>query len=440
MKHEQMQAIKDAVKGVVRVDSEKLFFYNRSSRCWTTHKRNSAAMALQRVLAELKMARISGADAKAVLGDILCDPDFERPLIKVPPNLINLKNGVLDLDSGEFIEGDNAADFRFQLDFEYRKEVKLMHCKAFLKYLRVAFDLSEDMQAATVEVQPSVVRLLEFFGYLVSNETRAKKMMIILGPPNSGKSQLLELLRRVIGETVALNLDELNGRSGGQFRTELLRRAHALINDELPTKGLKGLDELKKTIAGEYMTVEAKREDPGTMKNTAKLIFAGNQLPVLAEPDAGGAFSSRLCVVKLLKAPPVNKRNIDLVDQFYDERNEIFSLAVDLFRKMRGRARALTFSPDAVGDGVVVAYAADNDSVATFVHESGIVKQGGESSTTTLFALYSEYCDQVALKPISDIKIFRSQLLSLPEVCEIKKKRLNGRPMSAVVGLSIVGN
>ena len=438
MKYEKIQAIKEAVKGLVRVDNDKLFFYNRSLKCWISQKKNSAVMALQRVLAELKVSKISGTDAKAVVADILCDPDFDNPLAKVPPNLMNLKNGVLNLDSGEFIDDENAADFRFQLDFEYRKDAKLVQCKSFLKYLRVAFDLSEEMHAATVAMQPSVVRLFEFLGYLVSNETRAKKMLILLGPPNSGKSQILELLRRVIGNTVALNLDELSGKSGGRFRTKMLDSVHALINDELPTKGLKGLSEIKKIIAGEMITVEGKGIDADVIKNQAKLMFAGNQLPVLAEPDAGGAFSTRLCVVKLLKAPPVNERNISLIERFYEERDEIFSMAVDLFRKMRGRA--LVFTPDPVGDGLVEAYAADNASVATFVYESGMVKVGGEASTTRLHEHYKNFCEQVALTPIVDIKDFRSQLLTLPEVKNIKRKRIDGRPVSAVIGLSIVTN
>ena len=127
-----------------------------------------------------------------------------------------------------------------------------------------------------------------------------------------------------------------------------------MVNDELPCKGVKGLAEIKKVIAGEAITVEAKGMRPKSIKNQAKIIFAGNQLPILAEPDAGGAFSSRLCVLKLLQAPTLGERDVELINKLFEERHYIFSLAVDAFKNMR--TRALTFSPDPVGDGMVASY------------------------------------------------------------------------------------
>lgn len=438
MKLEELNVVKDSLHGLIRTDGEDLYFIDKKKKSWTVHSKKLQPLALQRLLDEAGVGKpLSVGDKKTLLADIASDPTFYKPLGEAPKNLINCRNGVINLDNGKFQELDSEYDFQFQLDFNYEADSNIAECKIFQRFLKQAFSLSMTAEPGEVLECPSVIRLFEFMGYIISNENRAKKMLIILGPANCGKSQILKLLRLVIGECTSLNLDELSGHTGGRFRTELLSKVSANINDELPAR-IKGISELKKIIAGEPITVEAKGGRPRTVVNKAKLLFAGNQLPVLGEPDCAGAFSSRLCVVKLLNAPVDNERDVDLFDKLYVERNIIFSLAVDAFINMRNRGPGLCFTPDPVGDALLKEYRQNNESVATFIRSTTHLQPGGFIPINKLFEHYKIFCQNNLLEPCTSVKAFHQQLEVLPEISRICKKRLETGVVSVVYG-KIIG-
>lgn len=442
MKIEEINCIKEKVRLFIRRDNEQLFFYNSACNVWAPHSGTRAATALQ-ILLSKENIQLSATEAKAVVNELLYDYTFKIPLPEPPKDYINCKNGVLSLKGPRLLPDSEVneieAYFRVQLDFEYQKKLTEENCPIFMNFLRHALDIKDD-KPDSILTNASVTRLLEMLGYIVSNEYKAKKLMVILGPANSGKSQILELVRRVVGytNTVALTLDELSGQSGGRFRTELLTQAHALINDELPTNGLKHLSELKKIIAGEAITIEAKGAKPKTIRNTTKLLFAGNQLPDLAEPDCGNAFASRLCVVAFKEAAPENRKNVNLVEEFYGERDAIFTLAVNAFAKMK--RNALEFTEDQEADAIVQAYMDENSSVVTFVKDSTVVQPGKGIRTMELYHRYQRYCQQEGLTPAKDLKAFRQQLLSIPVIKGIRKGRLtkDNPPCSVVWGIKLV--
>jgi len=437
-----LNEIKTYAKPFIRNDGEQLFFYNPKDNIWIPNTRDGATRSLNKLLASTN-TQLAASEAKAVISDILCDPEFERPLPTPPCGMLNCKNGILDLDRLELNEYSKISHekncFRICLDIKYNPKADERNCKTFINFLQNAFDL-QDTTAKDLLKKSSVVRLLEMMGYMISNEYRAKKLLIILGPANSGKSQILELIRRVIGyeHTVALTLDELSGQGCGRFRTELLTKAHALINDELPTKGLKNLAELKKIIAGEAITIEAKGATPKTVKVKTKMLFAGNQLPDLAEADCGNAFASRLCVVAFKKAPKESFRNVNLIDDLYKERDAIFSLAIKAFIELR--KNSLVFRSDSAAESIVQAYKDDNASVITFINDEDVVTTGDGVSLTDLFRHYKDYCLKESLTPVKGIKTFRQQIVSWPHFSGFNKRRLgkNTNPCSVVEGIELV--
>lgn len=441
MKLDKIKIYKEQLQNKVRHDGEDMYFYDEQKAVWKCYTGHLAVMEVKKILEVSAGTRnISGPEAKTLLADLICDPQFYKPLTAQPTYLFNCKNGVFNL-SGKKIS-EPLSDFKFQLDFKYLEEATPAQCKVFSEFLSTAFNINHKDDYSELFKCNSVVRLMEMIGYMVSNEYRAKKLLVILGPANSGKSQLLELLRKVIGEenTVALTLDDLSGQGHSRFRTELLQKAHALINDELPTKGLKNLAELKKIIAGESITVEAKGARPKTIKNHTKLIFAGNQLPELDEPDCGNAFADRICLVAFKQSIPADKKDVDLLDKLYAERDAIFSLALNYYNKMR--KNNLTFTSDKAAEEILQAYKDDNASVITFIRDRDFIEQGPDKKvhTNTLFEHYQAYCDGASLNPVKSLKSFRQQLLSLPEIAGIRKQRLAGdkNPCSVVLGVSLV--
>ena len=439
MKLEELDSIKNHLRGQVFNDGEQLYFYDKKSNTWKSYRKKQATVVLRRLLLNVSVpVNIMAAEAKQVLEEISTSPEFYNVIHDTPTNLINCRNGVLDLDNMEF-KSDTEDFFRIQVDMKYISDNGKRTCEEFKKFLIHVFDIKNDSEVFN---HPSVKRLMEVLGYLISNEYRAKKLMIILGPANSGKSQVLRLLRKVIGEenTVALTLDELSGHGNGRFRTALLAKAHALINDELPTTGLKNLSELKKIIAGEPIIVEAKGANPIMMENRTKMIFAGNQLPELKEADCGNAFVSRFCLIVFKKSVLPGEKKINLAEDLYKERDAIFSRAIDEY--CNARKRKLEFTLDKDAEDILKSYKEENASVITFINDEEVIKEGEGVHTQELYRVYLWYCEKAALTPVRELKSFRQQLLSIPKVKQIRKKRLDGdvNPCSVVCGIELVNS
>lgn len=439
MKKERLKHLKKQLVSLVRNDGERVFFLNTGKNIWENLSDCMAIMKIKKIMAGAQ-EELSVAEAKEVLREIASSPEFYDPLQEPVPNLINCKNGTYDIANGMVRKATVGGDFRLQLDFTFDDKAAASKCPQFIKFLRFAYDLSRDQDIDEILKMPSVKRLMEMMGYMVSNEWRAKKMLVIIGPANSGKSQILELIRRVVGyeNATSLNLEDLSGHGGGRFRTDLLRNAHVNINDELPTRGLRHLSEYKKLISGEGLTVEAKGKKPVTIKNRTKLVFAGNQLPELAEADCGNAFADRLLITAFRKSIDSRNRDVALVDKLYAERDIIFSLAVQLFSLVV--QNSFTFSNDEDSEKMLKAYIENNSTITTFITDSTVVTNGDGIHTTRLFHRYIEYCEENALKPLKSLTAFRQQLANMPNI-SFSKRRLEGdeNPRSVVDGVELVG-
>lgn len=438
MKTEKIDNIKQLIMQDVRTDGTDVFFNDSSRRVWAPMSGNLATITLRKIL-DANGESLTAQECREVLKDLASDPAFYRPLKEPAVKLINCKNGVLELPQCQLHDGWANADFRFQLDFVFDDKATPSKCPNFMKFIKFAYDLTDGTSDEDVLKDSAVIRLLEMLGYMVSNEYRAKKLLLIIGPPNSGKSQILELVRRVIGagNTVPLTLEDLSGKGAGRFRTELIRNKHAVINDELPTKGVRHLSELKKFIAGEFVPIEAKGKQPTMMRNRAKLMFAGNQLPDLAEADCGNAFSSRLCVTAFKKSISTFQRDVGLVDKLYAERNIIFSMAVKAFAAIS--TSGLCFHTDPEAEALLKAYAEANSTVLTYIKDEAFIVTGAGVHTKELYERYLAYCDTMSLTPAKNFKAFRQELLAIPGM-QIMKTRLEGdiNPCSVVRGIAFV--
>ena len=139
------------------------------------------------------------------------------------------------------------------------------------------------------------------------------------------------------------------------------------------------------------------------------------------------------------KAADSETRDIDLLSKLYNERNAIFSLAVNAFSKI---ATTLEFTGESVADKALQAYAEENSSVLTFINDGSVICEGEGIFTTDLYQVYLRYCEKLALTPVKSLKSFRQQLLCTPKVQEIRKGRLEGdeNPRSVVWGITLVND
>jgi putative DNA primase/helicase len=194
-----------------------------------------------------------------------------------PENMLNLKNGVLDLDTMDFHPGRRSERFTYQLPVEWNPYALCPQVDAFL---------------SDVVPEDCVPLLLEVFAMCVLNTGRYRRAVMLLGGGGNGKSNTLSLLRALLGERNT-SAESLLSLTENRFASAELFGKLANVCGDIDSKPIENSGIFKTLTGGarERVRGEKKFQDPFTFVNTATLIFSANDWPV--SHDQSNAYFTR---------------------------------------------------------------------------------------------------------------------------------------------------
>ena len=386
---------------------------------------------------DIKMTLSSPTMAKKLYDAIRTSPSIPEVKIELKNSpLVAIENGkiILNLRTMQ-TRPIKPEDHQFWgYDYCYKPDARWADAPEFCEFAEqsIGIDLKKGNQN-----DPKRKHLLEIIAYLCTNVFGAKKMIVLLGPPSCGKSVFLQFVKKVVGSGnfVPLSLSDLSDK----FRLQLLEHAHMIINDEMPCKGLRHLDLVKRTISCEDLIGEKKKGTPFSFVPTVKIIFAANQLPRLSEYDSGNAFAERLTILHFAKTIPRKDWNLDLADLLFEERDVIISAAL---QEVQGfLANPTAFDEDMDGRSILADYENENDSVHEFISDTSRCIRSQTPSTgevrvsvKALYHHYVKYCDDNGISAI-DLGTFRSQMEQFG--FRRHKLRYHGQSVSCYVGIGL---
>lgn len=343
---------------------------------------------------------------------------------------IVVQNGRVDLRTGELLEHDKEAYDTVALNFNFDENAKIEESSVTGKFLKEALGIKElDPQKS-----PKLKLFYQAISYSLSNLPNAKKLPILLGTPNTGKSVILKLCTRIIGQenVQALSLQDL----ADKYRGGLLSKAKLITCHEIQLGNLKRLDIVKSIISGDPVTLEEKFKKAFHYIPKVKILMAANALPELGEIDARGAFAERLLPIHFAKREGDN--DVTLLDKLHEERDVLFSV---IFREMQNFITdGFKFAETDESRNLIQEYKITGNSLNAFLaecYERGT--SDNKVGTVRLYEEYKAYCDSNLLYGCSR-HAFRQQLIQLGH--KIAKKRLSkgSNPVSCVLGLKKVAN
>lgn len=386
---------------------------------------------------DMRMALSTPTMAKKLFEAIKTSPSIREVHIELKnSSLVAIEKGknILDLSTMQ-IRPIKSEDYQFWgYDFAYKPTAKWSDAPEFCKFISKSIGI--DLRNGNKNDKKRK-HFLETIAYLCTNAFGVKKMIVFLGPPSCGKSVLLKFLKKIIGKEnfSPLSLSDLSDK----FRAQLLEDVHVIINDELPCRGVRNLDILKKIISCEDIVVEKKKSTPFAFRPTVKVVFAANQLPQLREYDSGNAFAERITVLRFQQSIPRADWQLDLSERLYEERDTIVSCAIQEVRSFLANPTA--FSEDEEGLAVLKEYKSENDSVNQFIHDksSCVISSGKDDvacrvSVKTLFDEYVRYCETNAINA-AVLVTFRQQMAQLG--FKHHRLRYHGRSVSCFVGIGL---
>lgn len=327
--------------------------------------------------------------------------------------LINLKNGVLNIDTLKLEPHSPNFGFKHCLDFDYDPEAK---APLYQKHL-------DDISCGDKSIQ---MILLEFLGYAISGDpAKAQKYLILTGEGRNGKSTWLNISRKLCGSgTRSLKPSQL---SKPFFRAKL---DGALLNimEEMPAFTNKEFwEDIKDLTTNGTAMGDIKHGAIFDFVCKTKFIMTCNELSKGATPSDG--HFRRLLIVPFKAVFKGKKDDKFIADKIIDqEMPGVLNMVLEAYKRLVDNS--YTFTSSKALDATLAEHKLDIDTVAQWIEEhvkigtpkvDGAepewIKKDGEGNPVALgvemYTAYRLWCDTMGNKPVNNRSFSKRLSLSL---------------------------
>lgn len=303
-------------------------------------------------------------------------------------NLLNCKNGTIDLRTGEFKPNNKGDLITKCIDVEYDTEAD---CPMFKKFL------NEIMKGDT-ELVNFIQRAL---GYMATGEIKEDVMFIAYGGGSNGKSVLLDTLKMLLTEDYSAQVNSstlTRERAGGEASPDLARLEGIRLATASETKRNQTLNEqfLKHVTGDEKISCRFLHGNEFEYNRMFKIILATNSKPEVNDPTDG--FWRRIVLIpfnqKFYKPDEVGAgepdkpiRDEDLSDKLKNELPGILNFLVEGAKEWYKNGLQI---PDSVREATE-GYRHDSDLLQSFIDDWCEVSPGARTLTKDLYEQYKFY-------------------------------------------------
>jgi putative DNA primase/helicase len=309
--------------------------------------------------------------------------DYQR-VNQSAKSLINVRNGMLDWQTGELKPHDPKFRSLIQLNVEYVKDAKSPELDKFLS------DVFPNDCIPLVE---------EFVGYLLIPDTSLQKAFIAIGPGGNGKGTFLKILKTFLGEENVSSVS-FHQLEEDRFSISSLFGKLANIYHDLDSRILESASKFKSIVTGDPIGAEQKFKDHYTFEPYCRLLFSANDFP--SSKDRTEAYFDRLIFVRF----PKKFRGTS--DQILDYDKVLVGvpgfLPALLARGLIGLQRLMKsrrFSDSETNVRATEEYRRECSNAYDFVRELCRHDENGWIDRKSLYEKYGGWCLDEGMKPMS---------------------------------------
>jgi len=326
-------------------------------------------------------------------------------------NLINVENGVLNIETGLLEPHDPKKCFFNKMNVKYDPTCKGERVHSFLR------EVTKDEENAKV--------LEEITGYCLYRSYPYHKALALVGEGANGKSTFLALVKELLGR------ENVSGK--GLVDLELNRFAKASlfgklanIYADLSDDTLQKTGTFKMLTGGDVIEAEKKFRDSFTFVNYAKLLFSCNKLPQVY--DDTDAFFRRWTIVVFPKVFTGDNCDSNIIEKLTvpEELSSLLNIALE------GLKRVLEndgFSYGKSTEEIREDYIRKSDPLAAFAMDCIEESQHSIMLKQQLYSLFAFYCRENNLPAVNKDTFFKniSKHVTVTQV-RVNRKDVPGRP------------
>lgn len=337
-----------------------------------------------------------------------------------PGEIISCRNGLLHVPTGELLPPTPRFFTRNALDLDF--DPGAPEPTEWLAFVEQTFP---DGDAATL--------LQEWFGYLLLPDMTQEKMLLMVGPPRSGKGTIQKVLTELVGRSniCAPSIKSLGGDFGLQ---PMIGKQVAFLSDIRlgSSSDRAAITETLLRITGrDSVTADRKHKDQWTGNLAVRFVISTNELPSLN--DNSPALSNRF-VPLILEQSHLGREDHGLADRLIAELPGILNWSLAGWRSLRDRGH---FKLPAVSVKAVSEIMELGSPTARFISECCVLGPSLRIEKDRLFAAWRRWCEDKGER-VSGESHFASNLRSATSQT-VKGSRLRdgGGRLNVYLGIAL---
>ena len=350
------------------------------------------------------------------------DPELQVAYeeLNIYKGLINCKNGVVDVNTGNLLPHDREYKFNYVINANYN-----FNAKNNLDYFENFINTSLGGNSIKANL------LLEIIGYLVSGYTNAKKACVFLGPPHCGKSMLSRIISYLVGENNVSNIPI--HKLGERFFIAEYSTNKLNIGAEIGSTNMKNIETFKAIVGNDYLQAEYKGRDSFSFKSEIKLLFCGNQMPNISDSEVSDAFTDRLIFLIFDKTVPKEQMDYDLEEKLKYEIDGIFTASVLALSELI--KRNFKFIEPYDSSQFAEYYKNKQNHIQEFVLDRCIIGTNERIHTKDLYYEYIQFCHENCIQAYSETKF--GDYIEANIGIQRARFRLNGNNLRGFLGIRL---
>jgi len=262
------------------IDGEKPEMYLYREGIFEGNGSNRIKSEIQSILEDKATTHIKNEIVNIIKDKTLVD----RKVFNPPKDLICFANGVYDSESEILTDHAWVYNFTSKIPIKYDPNATCPNIEKFLK---------------SILDKESRKLIYELAGFTLYRRYFIKKAFIFYGEGDTGKTTMMEFLKKFIGaDNVTSN--SLHNLTRDRFAKSNLYSKHLNIYDDLESQDITNHGIFKMLVGDGTVSGEKKYGSTFIFNNFAKLVFAANRIPQIKD-NSDTAYFNRWIVIKFEK-------------------------------------------------------------------------------------------------------------------------------------------
>lgn len=307
------------------------------------------------------------------------------------PDLLNLQNGALNIDTLKLLPRSAAHLFTTQLGFSYDDKATCPRWEKFIREVLVTPARETDVDM--------IAFVQEAFGYSLTASVEHEISFWLIGEGANGKSTMLKILDSIAG-SAALHLN-LGMLDRDKYQLADLGGKRVVICTESPDTTVSD-SILKAVISGDKMNVRSIFGKPFVVNPIAKVWWGMNNPPRVNDTSEG--FWRKTKVIPFNRTFDYDERDKKLVNALKAELPGIFNWALAGLKRLE---QVGYFTECEQIEDATLSYRDESDIPLQFLNECLERDNASSETASDLYHHYRSWCKDTGYKPASSNRMGR---------------------------------